>query len=121
MTTPRNFDPETILRVLFCVAWSDGEIAEKERVFLKGLYERLDTEVDAGGWFDHPPEAPDWNQFRAERHTREALLRQAMHMAAADETVTYEENWLLDRLRAHLNIKQARFHELQKEVEEQRA
>jgi tellurite resistance protein len=121
MTTPNNFDTETIFRVLFAVAWSDGELAEQEQVFLKGLYERVETDFDAGSWFRKPPEAPEWNRFRADRGTREALLRQAMHLAAADETVSFEENWLLDRLRANLNIKKDRFHELQKEVEEQRA
>ncbi|MGM0557894.1 MAG: TerB family tellurite resistance protein [Myxococcota bacterium] len=119
--TPNNLETETIFRVLFAIAWTDGELAEQERMFLKELYERVETDFDAGPWFEKPPQAPDWNRLRADAETKEALLRQAMHVAAADQRVTIEENWLLDRLRAHLGLSEDRFHELQLEVEQQRA
>lgn len=119
--TEANIETETIFRVLFAMAWSDGELAEEERMFLKQLYERVDTDFDAGDWFRSPPEAPDWNRLRADADTREALMLQAMHVAAADKKVRVEENWLLDRLRAHLGLSEQRFHALQLQVEKQRS
>lgn len=116
-----NIEMETVFRVLFAVAWSDGELADEERYFLKELYERVDTDFDAGEWFRSPPEAPDWNRLRADADTREAVMRQAMHVAAADKEVRVEENWLLDRLRGHLGLSEEQFHALQLQVEKQRS
>ena len=88
---------------------------------LKEIYERVEVGRDVSKWFDSPPETPKWNQLRADDDTSEALLRQAMHVAAVDDTVRFEENWLMDRLRGQLGISDARFHDIQQEVEQQRA
>ena len=112
-----NIDSRTLLQVLFAVAWTDGEFAESERNFLKALYERFDVGEEVAEWFDRPPETPDWNRLQADEEAAEAVLRQVMVVAAADQNIAYEESWLMDTLRARLGVSEPDFHAIQREVE----
>lgn len=116
----RSIDMKDVFQTLFAVAWADGELRERERTCLTDLVQRSDQAGDVIGWFTEPPSEPNWEGYRDEE-TTVALVRQAAYMAAADETVQFEEVELLERLRAQLGLADQQFHDVLKEVERQRA
>ncbi|QDG54803.1 hypothetical protein FIV42_29870 [Persicimonas caeni] len=109
-----------VFQTLFAVAWADGELRDRERTFLMDLVQRSESAPEVTGWFSEPPPELNWEGYRDEE-TAIALVRQAAYMAAADETVQFEEVELLERLRAQLGLTEQQFHGVLQEVEEERA
>jgi tellurite resistance protein len=107
-----------VFQTLFAVAWADGELRTEERTFLADLVQRSEAGAEAAAWFTSAPPQPDWRALRSDEESAQAVLRQAMYMAAADETIQYEETLLLDRLREQLGLDREDFRRIQEEVEE---
>lgn len=117
----RSIDMKDVFQTLFAVAWADGELREREKTFLADLLERSEVGAEVTGWFDEPPPVPQWDELRSDPEAARGILRQAMYTAAADQTVQYEEQMLMDRLREQLGVSQQDFHDLQQDVERERA
>jgi tellurite resistance protein len=117
----RSIDMADVFQTLFAVAWADGELREQERNFLGDLVHRSEAGAQASAWFKQAPPEPDWQALRADDESASAVLRQAMYMAAADETIQYEETLLLDRLREQLGLSEDDFRRIQQEVEQAHA
>lgn len=116
-----SIDMNDVFQTLFAVAWADGELKERERTFLADLVQRSEEASGVTHWFTNAPPQPDWDQLRDAPDTARAVLRQAVYMAAADETVQYEETMLLERLREQLGLSEQEFHQILREVEQDHA
>lgn len=115
-----------LLEALFAVAWSDGRLRDDERRYLSGALDHGEFDIDvvrtARGWLDAPPsDPPDFDALSAKVDVAVAVLREAMRLAAADDTVQFEELQILERLRGALGISQDTFHAIQREVEQEHA
>lgn len=109
------------LQCLFAVAWVDGEIGKTENAILATLFNHVelpheDREV-VHGWFEAPPEEPDWHAAAATPELRQALLEQVYLVAASDGTLEATELGLMDRLRTKLGVSDEEFNEVATKIE----
>ena len=116
----RSIEMRDVFQTLFAVAWADGELREDERTLLSDLIQRSEVGGEVGHWFDEAPDEPNWGALKDNAVAASAIMRQAMHMAAADQSVQYEETLLLERLRKKLGLSEQQLASLQREVEQQR-
>ncbi len=116
-----SIDMKDVFQTLFAVAWADGQLREHERTFLADLVHRSAAGSEALGWFDQAPPEPDWHGLRADHDTAVAIVRHAADMAAADDTIQYQETQLLERLREQLGLSEQDFQAIMVEVEQAHA
>lgn len=112
-----SIDMKDVFQTLFAVAWADGKLGDQERRFLGELVHRSAAGVDAMVWFEQAPPEPSWQKLRADTDTATAIVRQAVYMAAVDETIQYQETLVLERLREKLGLSDKQFHGILLEVE----
>ena len=114
-------EKRTFLQCLFTVAWTDGEIQERENAILATLFNNVELPQEdrraVEKWFDAPPPEPDWFIAASTPDLRHALVEQVMLVAGADGNVDLGEMGLVERLRSKLGMEEEEFQKIVAKVE----
>lgn len=110
------------LSYVFALAWSDGELRDQERAFMRGLVacaslrdeERGQVEV----WFEQAPPGVDWSLLADDRLLGRHLMYESLTLAMSDMEVSAEELAFLDELRERAGLDVPTYHALMQEVEQ---
>jgi uncharacterized tellurite resistance protein B-like protein len=97
-----------LLKFLCAFAWTDLEVSDAERRFVRRLVERFglgpEDRAEVEGWLDVAPSPGSVDPRSVPREHRKAFVDAARALVYADGTVDPEERERLDQLRAALEL-----------------